>query len=171
MSTTEKYDLDLTDYSLTGWNQILKGSIEELDEHLHTRMMVTLGETVAEGNVLYLYTDGKYYKAQAAVGKIPARCIAIESGNADDEIRAARIGPLQVTGWTWTIGSKVYVDPTTAGSLTHTKPTAFSQAVGMAIATDTIFVWMEDLSELHYGTSSPPDATNYPDGTVYLQYI
>ena len=65
MSTTEKYDLDLTDYGLTGWNSILKGSIEELDEHLHTRIMATLGETVAIGEVVYLKSDGKYWLARA----------------------------------------------------------------------------------------------------------
>lgn len=170
MSTTEKYDLDLTDYGLTGWNAILKGSIEELDEHLHTRIMATIGETVAIGEVVYLKSDGKYWLAQAGATTLPARGIVLEVGNADDEIRIQRVGPLEVSGWSWSIGVKVYVDPTTPGALTQTQPTAFAQAVGIAIATNQIFLWFEDVNPIHYGTADPSTPTNYPDGTLYIKY-
>ena len=172
MADTEKYDFDLTDYGTTGWNGILKGSIEDVDSHLHTRFLATLGETVAIGDALYLKSDGKYWKAKAAAAMLPCDGFALEAGNADDEIRAQRIGPMDkpASAATLTIGDKVYLDGTTAGAITQTKPTAFSQALGRAIAADEIFVWVEDVIPIHFGTADPPTPTDYPDGTIYIKY-
>lgn len=172
MSDTEKYDFDLTDYSTTGWNGILKGSIEDVDTHLHTRILATYGETIAIGDPVYLKSDGKYWKAKAAAAMIPCAGLALEAGSADDEKRIQRIGPMAAaaTWGTLTVGGKLYVSSATAGFLTHTKTALFSQAVGRAFSAATIFVWIEDVLIVHYGTADGPTPTNYDDGIIYLKY-
>ena len=45
--TTAKYDLETIAYSVTGWNGILTTDIEKVEDHLHSRLLGTLGETVA----------------------------------------------------------------------------------------------------------------------------
>ena len=171
MSTTTKYDMDLTDYGTTGWNAILKGDIEKLDDFLHTRMLVTFGETVAAYEAVYEAADGKYDLAQAAVGLVPCRGIAMEAGNDTDEKRIVRLGPLTNGSWTWgTVGGRIYVSAATAGLLTQTKPAAFAQCVGLALSATSMFVWIEDLDKIHHGTAVAPDASNYEDGTIYVKY-
>ena len=171
MTTTIKYDLDLTDYGTTGWNAILKGSIEDIDDFLHTRILATLGETVAAYEAVYLKSDGKYWLAQGAAGMIPCRGIAIEGGSADAQKRIARLGPLTNGSWSWsTVGGRIYVSTSTPGALTQTKPTAFAQCVGLALSTTSMFVWVEDVIPIQYGTGSAPTPTGYPNGTIYVQY-
>lgn len=171
MSTTDKYDWDLTDYGTSGWNGIIKSLTQDLDDKLQTYILGTVGESVVADDILYLKSDGKYWKAKAAAGMVPARGIALEAGSADDEIKIRRIGPYTPASQaTLTIGGKVYVDATTAGAWTQTKPDAFAQAVGMALSATVIFVWIEDLIEIHYGTADPPTPTDYPDGTIYLKH-
>lgn len=169
-TTTDKYDMDLTDYGTTGWNAILKGDIEKIDDFLHTRKLVTFGESVSAYQPVYLASDGKYDRAQAAAGLVPCRGIAIEAGGDGDEKRIARLGPLTNGAWSWsTVGGRIYVSGT-LGQLTQTKPTAFAQCVGLALAATTMFVWIEDLDPIHYGTGAAPTPTGYPDGTIYVQY-
>jgi hypothetical protein len=168
--TTEKYDLDLTDQGLAGWNTILKGSIEDIDGFLHTRILATLGETGAIGEVVYLKSDGKYWKAKAAAGMLPGRGVCLEVGNADDEIRIQRIGPCTVATWNF-VGDKgkpVYLDADTAGALTETRPKAFAQTIGRIVDTDQLFLEVQPPSPIHYGVGAPPTPTNYEDGIVYF---
>ena len=171
MSTTDKYDWDLTDYGTSGWNGIIKSFMQDIDDKLQTYMVGTIGETVAADDILYLKSDGKYWKAQAVAGKIPARGIALEAGSADQQIKIRRIGPYTAASQaTLNAGEKVYVDPSTAGAWTQTKPTAFVQAVGLALSGTELFIWIEDLIDIHYGSADPPTPTDYPDGTVYLKH-
>lgn len=168
MSTTDKYDMDLTDYGTTGWNAILKGDIEKLDDFLHSRILGTLGETVAAYEPVYLKSDGKYWKAQSAAGKLPCAGLAIEAGNADDQIRIIRLGPITNGSWSWTVPDKVYIS-NTAGGLTQNRPSAFAQAIGRPLTTTSLFVWVEDMIPVHYGQGSPPTPTDYEEGIVYFQ--
>ena len=171
--TTEKYDLDLVELSLTGWNQILKGSIEDIDNFMQTRILATLGETAAKGEVVYLKSDGKYWKGKAVVGQQPSRGMAIEGGNADEEIRIQRIGPITVTGWSFTgdPGDKLYVDPTTDGAITETRPFEFAQTIGYILSSDSAYLLFREPSPIHYGYAAAPTPTGYPDGTIYVQLV
>jgi len=165
--TTPKYDFDTTDYGTTGWDLILQGLAEDTDNFLHTRILATLGESISAYQPVYQDTDGKYYLAQAVAGKVPCRGIAIEAGNADDEIRIVRMGPL-ITTETFTVGAEIYVG--SDGSLSEVRPRAFAQRIAKAYTENNLFVWVQELSPIHYGTTSPPTPTNYLDGTIYFQY-
>ena len=171
--TTEKYDLDLVELSLTGWNQVLKGSIEDIDNFMQTRILVTLGETVSKGDVVYLKSDSKYWKAKAVVDQQPARGMAIEAGNADDEIRIQRIGPITVSGWSLTgnPGDKLYVDDTTSGTITETRPFEFAQTIGYILSSTSAFLLFREPSPLHYGYDAASSPSGYPDGTMYIQLV
>jgi len=176
MSTTSKYDWDLTDYETVGWNGILQSFQVGVDQQLNTYIHGTLGATVSQDEILYLATDGTYKKAQAAAGKVPAAGIAIEAGNNGANIRIRRLGPygpggaMSAISLGGNIGGKVYIDAT-AGAWTFTKPAEFSQAIGRVLDASNIFVWVEDLSPIHYGNTNPGSAaTDITDGTLFCVY-
>ena len=176
MSTSPKYAWDYTDYETVGWNGILQSFQAGVDDKLMTYIHGTLGATVSKDEVLYLDSNGTYSKASAAAGLIPAAGMATEAGNNGANVRIRRIGPYPVTGalsgiaFTANIGEKIYV-ATTAGSITFTKPAAFSQAIGRVLADKLVFVWIEDLSPIHYGSTNPGSAaTDVVDGTIFAQY-
>ena len=134
--TTSRYDLHTIDYSVQGWDSILATDMEKLDDIIPTRSIVTLGETIAAYDALYLKAvDSKWYKAQADGIKQPTLGLACESGALDDEIRLHRMGEITNTSWSWAnIGSPIYLDPTTAGALTQTQPASNPQLVGYALS-------------------------------------
>ncbi|MHC4644030.1 MAG: hypothetical protein ACYTBJ_00915 [Planctomycetota bacterium] len=169
MSQTNKYDFDLTDYGTVGWNALLKGSIEDVDAFLHSRIAGSAGTGLSLGNLVYLDSNGKYSLAEAAAGKVPCAGIALEAGAKDANVRIVRLGPWVAFSSGMTPGAKLYVSAT-AGVFTQTKPSAFSQAVGRALNATDIFVWIEDVIPIHYGTGDPPTPTGYPDGTVYFKH-
>lgn len=69
-------------------------------------MQRTLGETVVFGNVLYLKSDGRLWKANATDGtKCPAVAMALEAGNAADVKKVCMWGPVRNDSWTWVVGS------------------------------------------------------------------
>jgi len=175
MSTTIKYDWDVTDYGVTGWNGILQSFQAGVDLQLNTYIHGTLGATVDADEVLFLDTDGTYKKGQAAADKCPVQGLAIEAGNNGENVRIRRIGPLTLTGAASAItlspGEKLYVDPTTPGLITHTKPYAFAQAVGIALDSTSIFVWIEELSPIHFASTAPATtAISAEDGTLLFIY-
>ena len=176
MSTSTKYGWDLTDYGVTGWNGILQSFQVGVDDKLNTYIHGTLGATVDKDEILFMDTDGTYKLAQADAGKVPARGLAIEAGNSGDNVKIRRLGPYAVTGaasaMTLQPGEKLYIDPTTPGLMTHTKPSSFSQAVAFALDTSNVFVWVEDLSPIHYANTSQATsaASGVEDGTLFFQY-
>ena len=174
MTQTAKYDMDLTDYGTVGWNALLKGSIEDIDGFLHTRIAGSCGATIAKRDIVYLDSAGKYSPAQAIVGKIPAVGVALNAGNADDDLLVQRLGPyvgFAATGITLSPGTDLYVSAGTEGAYTTTRPTAFAQSIGKALNGNDIFMWVGELSPIHFGTAAITSAaTGYPDGTVYFQY-
>ncbi len=137
---TAKYDLETIAYSVTGWNGIITTDIEKIEAHLHSRLLGTLGETVAEFKAVYMTSAGTYFLAQADSTKQPAIGLTIESGIASDEIRIQRSGPITDPSWTWTPGAKIYLDPATPGELTQTKPDQNAQILGLAISATIVFL-------------------------------
>jgi len=83
--TTEKYDLHTADYSVQGADAILTSDMEQLDDVIPSRIIGTLGETVAAYKALYLKaSDGKWYKAQANGVKQPCLGISVEGKDVGD---------------------------------------------------------------------------------------
>lgn len=132
---TEKYEFDEITGNTQGWNALLANIVNLMDQHLHTRLLVTLGEAVAAYVPVHISGDGKAYKAQANRSACPAVGLLIEAGEADDEVRAQRVGPITNSGWTWTPGKPVWLDPDTAGGLTQAwQPGPYRQMLGIAVS-------------------------------------
>ena len=156
---TDKFDLKTIEYSCQGWDTILSTDMEQLDDVIQSRILATLGETVAVSDALYLHTDGKYYKAQADGTQQPAMGLALETGILDDSIRIQRIGPITDATWTWSvIGAPVFLSDSVAGELTETQPSSDAQAVGIVLSATSI-----DLNIDLRTTVSGVDITNHSE--------
>ena len=101
----------------------------------------TAGENLVFGDLVYLKSDGKYWKADAdATTTMPGVAIALETINADATGDFLRSGFARDDTWNWTVGGIIYVS-TTAGSMTQTAPSGTGdqvQAVGVAYSADVI---------------------------------
>ena len=85
----------------------------------------TAGENLVYGNVCYINTDGKVYKADATTtGKFPAVYLATAT------IASGASGVFLVSGyarndsWTWTVGTANPLWLSTAGAMTQTAPSS-----------------------------------------------
>lgn len=135
--TTEKYNLHTIDYSVQGWDAIMATDMEKIDDMIPTRIIGTLGETVVAYDALCLDATPpyKWYKAKADGVLQPCLGLAVEGGDALDEIRIHQMGEIINFGWAWaTIGAPIYLDPDTAGELTQTPQTTYRQLVGYALS-------------------------------------
>jgi len=105
------------------------------------------GVNTSFGDLCYLYSSGKYLKAQAdSTASMPARVMCIErNGIATDSYgKYLHEGYIKLSTWSTvqTIGSNVYVDDDTAGLPTTTQPPDSGdqvQIVGYCIATDIMY--------------------------------
>lgn len=102
----------------------------------------TAGENVTFGQVCYLKSDGKLWKADAdASTTMPALYMALASINAEATGSFLIMGIVRNDAWNWTIGAKLYVDTTTAGGMTETAPSGSGdvvQQVGVALTADVV---------------------------------
>lgn len=142
---TDIYDLHTIDYSVQGWDSILTTDMEKLDAVVPSRILTTLGETIAEGEALYLKaSDNKWYKALADGTKQPSHGVACEAGVLNDVIRLQIMGQIVVSTWSWPNLDPVYLDPTTPGALTQTKPPSHVQLMGYPLSATKIRVSIFD---------------------------
>jgi hypothetical protein len=129
---TDKYDLHTIDYSVQGWDSILTTDMEKLDDVIQTRLLATLGETVAAGKAVCIHPDGKYYKVKADYQKQLFRGVTLEAGVLNDEVRVQRVGSRTDAGWAWSaIGELVYLSPDATQK----------QKVGIAVAATKIILF------------------------------
>jgi hypothetical protein len=102
----------------------------------------TAGETVAIGNLLYMKSDGKWWKSDAdAASTMPGMRLALESKNADEACKLLVYGAMRNDDWNWTVGGLIYAG-TDAGALTQTAPSGSGdqvQVVGVAYHADKMF--------------------------------
>lgn len=142
--TTDKYDLETIAYGTSGWNGILSANMQKMDDHVHSRILVTLGENISQYEALAPSKDGdgKFYKALANITRQPAWGLAVEAGAADAQVRIQRVGPITNTGWSWTPGKYVYLSDVTPGALTQTPPADARaiQIIGFAISATQIIL-------------------------------
>lgn len=176
--TTDLYDLHTIDYSVQGWDAILTTDMEKLDDVIHTRILATAGETIAQYDAVYLESDGKYDKALADGSQQPAIGLALESANLDDEFRIQRIGPITDTGWSWaTVSVKVYLDASTPGALTDVKPSSDTQMIGFVLSATSIFIWIDTMEwvgvapEAHKDTHDPEDGSDALDTAAASEIV
>lgn len=104
-----------------------------------------VGEDVAFGNVLYLKSDGKWWKADAdASTTMPAAVMATATILADTSGNLLLRGFAKDDTWNWTVGGfsgLLYVS-TTPGNPTQTAPSGSGdqvQILGFAKTADVIF--------------------------------
>lgn len=85
---------------------------------------VTAGENVDFPDLCYFKSDSKSWKAQAdaAATTDGELLIALEAILADATGKFLKIGYLRDDSWVFTVAAKLYVDDTTAGSITETRP-------------------------------------------------
>jgi hypothetical protein len=87
---------------------------------------IQVGQDVLFGDVLYLKSDGKWWKAKAdavATSGPVHLALATESVVADTVTAGLLRGYAYLGTWGWTLASALYLSATTAGYMTHTKPT------------------------------------------------
>ena len=119
--------------------------MDVLDDNINDRILGTAGETTTAYEAVYYKSDGKYWLAQADGDLQPCRGLAVEGAAAEAEFRVQRVGTIANVGWSWTVGATIYLDPSTPGALTETKPVSeFRQKIGWAISATTLFINIKD---------------------------
>jgi hypothetical protein len=101
------------------------------------------GEIFAFGDVGYLKSDGKVWKAKGdAVGTTKGLALfALQPMTADFNGQWLTIGKARNDGWNWTPGAELYMSDATAGLITDVRPTTvgnFVRIVGYALDADNI---------------------------------
>ena len=110
--------------------------------------VVTAGETVAFGNVVYFKAaDSKWWKtdadAEATAGPVKIGIVVV-GGNADASITIMHRGKIREDDWNWTAGDELYLDTTTAGGLTATAPSGADDVLGIVGYAQTAdSIWFE----------------------------
>ena len=99
----------------------------------------TVGESVAFPDLLYLKSDGKWWKADAdAAATMPGLRMALESKSADQTCSMLVAGRVRDDDWAWTVGGLIFAS-TTGGGFTQTAPSGTAdvvQIVGVAYHAD-----------------------------------
>jgi hypothetical protein len=108
---------------------------------------VVVGESVAFPDLLYLKSDGKWWKADAdAIATMPGLRLALETKSANDTCNALVAGRVRDDDWNWTVGGAIYAS-TAAGALTQAAPsgtTDIVQIVGIAYHADKMIFFPEN---------------------------
>jgi len=102
------------------------------------------GEEVTVGQICYRKAaDSKFWKTDAdAAATMPAVAMATATIAADATGVFLLIGYLRHDAWTWTVGSILFADETTAGAMDHTAPAGAGdqvQVVGYALTADIVY--------------------------------
>jgi len=140
---TDKYDMDTLVYGTTGWNALVSAAIETLDDVIHTYILTTWGEVVSAGEVVYQQLNTKWYLAQADNMHMPVQGFVVADGILDGSGKIQSVGLMTVAGWSLTPGKGVWLDPSTRGAITQTKPGSNAQFLGMAHSTTSINIQIQ----------------------------
>ena len=102
-----------------------------------------VGESLVFGDVCYMKSDGKFWKADAnATGLYPAVAMSTATYSSGSSGSFLMVGQARQDSWNWTIGGVVYLS-TTAGGMTQTQPAATDdviQVLGVAFPNaDTVY--------------------------------
>lgn len=102
----------------------------------------TAGENLVFGNLCYMKSDGKWWKANAdAIATMPGLAMALATIAADADGVFLKMGFARDDTWNWTAGGALYAAPV-AGGLTQTAPTVWGyivQTIGFALTADILY--------------------------------
>lgn len=138
--TSDRYGLYKTGLGSQGWDTLLSGNVDILDDVIETRDIKEAGEALSAYEAVYIKSDGKFWLAQADGSAQPTFGVMIEAAAVGEEKRAQTRGIVTNASWTWTVGEYVYLDDTTPGALTQTIPAAYGEVVGVAISATELYV-------------------------------
>ncbi len=106
----------------------------------------TVGENVSAGEVLFMESDGKYWKADADTSaKIPAKVMAMETILADAAGRLLHMGYFRHDAWNWALGSgmaNLLFASVTPGAISQTAPVGSGdqiQVCGYVVTADIVY--------------------------------
>lgn len=106
-----------------------------------TAFSCNAGESLSLGDVVYIETDGKAYKAQAdSANTSDAVGLSDRNASANDAILVIANGDVANGGWSLTAGDRYYLDTSVAGGITSTPPpgaTPGTYVVPIGVATST----------------------------------
>jgi hypothetical protein len=139
---TSKLNLYSLDIGSTGWDNQIDSNTETIDDEFPTKLIMTCGEEVDPTEAVYIKSDGLIWLAQADGTKQDAIGLMFESGVTSDVKRVQTLGLITTTGWSWTAGQNIYLDPFTPGAITNAAPatTAYVQKIGIAVSSISIFI-------------------------------
>ena len=107
-----------------------------------TKVALVAGETLVFGDLCYIASDGKCWKADAsAASTMPGILLCVASISEDATGNFLALGIARDDSWNWTVGGILYAS-ITAGALTQTAPTdtgEIVQVLGVATHADRIF--------------------------------
>ncbi len=103
----------------------------------------TAGENLVIGDLTYIKSDGKMWKAKAE-STSTMECTMVSTGTISSNASGIFFlhGVFRNDAWNWTVGGKLYVSAGTAGLITQTKPATTGnqvQIVGYALSADEIY--------------------------------
>jgi hypothetical protein len=101
----------------------------------------TAGENLIFGDIVYIKSDGKLWKGNAATATLfPAQFMSTATISANATGIFLRDGFATLSSWTWTVGAPLYL-ATSAGTMTQTAPSATDQCIqvlGFALSATVI---------------------------------
>lgn len=106
---------------------------------------IVVGESVSFGNVLYLKSDGKWWKSDAnSLTTMPATRMALETKSADQSCESLVVGNARNDAWSWSIGgsSGFLYTSASSGVITQTATSTSGsqlQVLGIATASNKVF--------------------------------
>lgn len=105
------------------------------------------GVTFSAGATAAMLVNGQWQKAVCTDLANQVYPVAVLPGagvTAGDPALGVMAGEITYSGWTWTVGSWVYLDTSTPGGMTQTAPTisstTYPQRIGIALSATTILV-------------------------------
>jgi len=103
------------------------------------------GESFALMDLVYLKSDGEWWRTDADASTTAAGMLAIALGAGTDGVAVEVALPgsfVRDDTWNWTPGQVLYIDTATAGQITSTQPTGTDdviRVVGYAMTADVIY--------------------------------
>ncbi|HRY32125.1 MAG TPA: hypothetical protein P5531_04065 [Bacteroidales bacterium] len=105
-------------------------------------VVMTAGENLVMGEVVYLKSDGKLWKSDADTDTtMPVIAMSLGTVLADDTGDFILQGVVRDDSWDWTAGGMLYAG-TDGGTLTQTPPSGSGdmvQCVGVALSADVVY--------------------------------